>query len=72
MDIRIIRFNFYSKVAKWAIRLSQKLDYLSGLCVWKWYKAMEEHPRATKELLNSVHNNPAFRKIFERFENGQS
>ena len=72
MDIRVMRVEFYSKIAVWSIRLSQKLDYLSGLCVWKWYKAMEEDPRATKELLNSVHNDPAFRKIFERFENGQS
>ena len=72
MDIRVMRVEFYSKIAVWSIRLSQKLDCLSGLYVWKWYKAMEEDPRATKELLNSVHNDPAFRKIFERFENGQS
>lgn len=72
MDIRVIRVKFYSKIAVWSIRLSQKLDYLSGLYVWKWYKAMEKDPRAAKELLNSVHNDPAFRKIFERFENGQN
>lgn len=72
MDIRIIRVHFYKNLAIWLIRLSQKIDYLSGLYVWKWYKAMEEDPRATKELLNSVRNDPAFRKIFERFENGQS
>lgn len=72
MDIRVIRVLFYKNLAIWSIRLSQKLDYLSGLYVWKWYKTMEEDPRATKELLNSVHNDPAFRKIFERFENGQS
>ena len=72
MDIRVMRVEFYSKIAVWSIRLSQKLDYLSGLCVWKWYKAMEEDPRATKELLNSVHNDPSFKNIFERFEHGQS
>lgn len=72
MDIRVMRVLFYKNLAVWSIRLSKKLDYLSGLCVWKWYKAMENHPRATKEMLNSVHNDPAFRKIFERFENGQS
>ena len=72
MDIRVMRVEFYSKIATWSIKLLKKFDYFSGLCVWKWYKAMEEDPRATKELLNSVHNDPAFRKIFERFENGQS
>lgn len=72
MDIRVMRVLFYKNLAVWLINLSQKIDYLSGLYVWKWYKAMEEDPRATKELLNSVHNDPAFRKIFERFENGQS
>lgn len=72
MDIRVMRVLFYKNLALWLINLSQKIDYLSGLYVWKWYKAMEEDPRATKELLNSVHNDPAFRKIFERFENGQS
>lgn len=72
MDIRVIRVKIYSKIAVWSIKLSQKLDYLSGIYVWKWYKAMEEDPRASKELLNSVHTDPAFRKIFERFENGQS
>lgn len=72
MDIRIIRVKIYAKIAYWSIKLSQKIDYLSGLCVWKWYKAMEKDPRASKELLNSVHNNPTFRKIFERFEHGQS
>ena len=72
MDIRVMRVKFYSKIAVWSIKLSQKIDHLSGLFIWKWYKAMEEDPRANKELLNSVHNDPAFRKIFERFENGQS
>lgn len=72
MDIRIIRVKIYAKIAQWSIKLSQKLDYLSGIYVWKWYKAMEKDPRANKELLNSVHNDPVFRKIFERFENGQS
>ena len=72
MDIRVMRVKFYSKIAGWLLKLLQKLDYLSSLYIWKWYKAMEKDPRATKELLNSVHNDPAFRKIFERFENGQS
>ena len=72
MDIRVMRVLFYKNLAVWSIKLSQKIDRLSGLFVWKWYKAMEKDPRATKELLNSVHNDPAFRKIFERFENGQS
>ena len=72
MDIRVMRVKFYSKIAGWLLKLLQKLDYLSSLYIWKWYKAMEKDPRATKELLNSVHNDPACRKIFERFENGQS
>lgn len=72
MDIRVMRVRFYKNLAVWSIKLSQKIDYLSGLCVWKWYKVMEKDPRASKELLNSVHNDPAFRKIFERFEHGQS
>ena len=72
MDIRIIRVNFYSKVAQYLLRFSQKIDHLSNIYIWKWYKAMEKDPRASKELLNSVHNDPAFRKIFERYEHGQS
>jgi len=72
MDIRVIRVKFYSKIAQYLIRFSQKLDHLSYLYIWKWYKVMEKDPRATKELLNSVHTDPAFRKIFERFENEQS
>lgn len=71
MDIRVMRVLFYKNLAVWLINLSQKIDYLSGLYIWKWYKAMEEDPRATEELLNSVHNDPAFRKVFERFEHGQ-
>ena len=72
MDIRVMRVKFYSKIATWSLKLGKKLDHFSYLCIWKWYKAMEKDPRATKELLNSVYNDPAFRKIFERFENGQS
>ena len=72
MDIRVIRVKVYSKVSIWLLRLSRKVDYLSYLYIWKWYKAMEEDPRASKELLNSVHNDPRFRKVFERFEHGKS
>ena len=72
MDIRVIRVNFYSKVSIWLLRLSKKLDYLSQLYIWKWYGALKEDPRATKELQNTIHNDPTFRKVFERFENGQS
>ena len=72
MDIRVIIVKFYKNLAVWSLKLGQKIDHLSYIYIWKWYKAMEEDPRATKELLNSVHNDPAFRKIFERFENGQS
>ena len=72
MDIRVMRVKLYSKIATWLLKLSKKIDYLSYFYIWKWYKAMEEDPRASKELLNSVHTDPAFRKVFERFENGQS
>ena len=72
MDIRIIRVKTYSKISVLLIRLSQKIDNLAASYIWKWYKAMEEDPRATKELLNSVHNDPSFKNIFERFEHGQS
>jgi hypothetical protein len=72
MDIRVMRVKLYSKIAVWSLKFSQKLDHLSYLYIWKWYKAMEEDPRVSKELLNSVHNDPAFRKVFKRFENGQS
>lgn len=72
MDIRVIRVKFYSKIAIWLLKLSNKLEYLSQLYIWKWYKAIEKDPRASKELQNSIHNELAFRKVFERFENGQS
>jgi hypothetical protein len=72
MDIRIIRVKVYSKLAIWLLRLSKKLDYLSQLYIWKWYVALKEDPRATEELQNTIHNDPTFRKVFERFENGQS
>lgn len=72
MDIRIIRVKVYSKVAICLLRLSKKLDYLSQLYIWKWYRALKEDPRATEELQNTIHNDPTFRKVFERFENGQS
>jgi hypothetical protein len=72
MDIRIIRVKVYSKVAIWLLRLSKKLDHLSQLYIWKWYGALKEDPRATVELKNTIHNDPAFRKVFKRFENEQS
>lgn len=72
MDIRVIRVKFYSKVSIWLLKLSKKLDYLSQLYIWKWYEALTEDPRATKELKNTIHNDPTFRKVFERFENEQS
>lgn len=72
MDIRVMRVKFYMNLAVWLLNLSKKVDHLSYLYIWKWYKAMEEDPRASEELLNSVHTDPAFKKIFERFENGQS
>lgn len=72
MDIRVIRVKFYSKIVIWLLKLSKKIDHLSYVYIWKWYKAIEKDPRATKELLNSIHNDPVFRKVFERFEHGQS
>lgn len=72
MDIRIIRVKVYSKLAIWLLRLSKKLDRLSQLYIWKWYGALKEDPRATVELKNTIHNDPTFRKVFERFEHGQS
>ena len=71
MDICMIRVKIYSKIARWLLKFGKKIDHLSYLYIWKWYKVMENDPRTSKELLNSVHNDPAFRKIFERFKNGQ-
>lgn len=72
MDIRIIRVKFYAKVSQYLLKFSQKVEHLSSICIWKWYNAMKEDPRATPELLDAIHNDPLFNKMFKRFENGQS